>query len=125
AQQVRMRSKFGFRIAGRNRMRLEAGICLALCLALAITACLHQPFKEEKKIMDIQILSTAFREGEMIPLQYTCDGDNVSPSLRWGSLPKDAQSLALICEDPDAPSGVFTHWVIFNLPPIVSDLPEA
>ncbi|MFN7949329.1 MAG: YbhB/YbcL family Raf kinase inhibitor-like protein [Blastocatellia bacterium] len=75
--------------------------------------------------MDIQILSNAFAEGASIPVQYTCDGDNISPPLRWGSLPKDSQSLALICEDPDAPSGVFTHWLIFNLPPLVSSLPEA
>jgi len=75
--------------------------------------------------MDIQLLSTAFREGEVIPVQYTCDGDNVSPPLRWGRLPKNSQSLALICEDPDAPSGTFAHWLVFNLPPIVSDLPEA
>lgn len=75
--------------------------------------------------MDIQITSAAFHEGEVIPEQYTCDGDNVSPPLRWGRLPKDSQSLALICEDPDAPSGTFVHWLIFNLPPIVSDLPEA
>ncbi len=75
--------------------------------------------------MDIQILSTAFAEGAPIPVQYTCDGDNISPPLRWGSIPKDSQSLALICEDPDAPSGVFAHWLIFNLPPLVSSLPEA
>lgn len=75
--------------------------------------------------MDIQVFSNAFHEGEAIPVQYTCDGDDVSPPLRWGRLPKDSQSLALICEDPDAPSGVFVHWIIFNLPPIVSDLPEA
>jgi Raf kinase inhibitor-like YbhB/YbcL family protein len=75
--------------------------------------------------MDIQLLSTAFHQGETIPVQYTCDGSDVSPPLRWGSVPKDTQSLALICEDPDAPSGVFVHWLIFNLPPIVSDLAEA
>src|SRR5262249_10644440 len=44
---------------------------------------------------------------------------------RWCGIPKNSQSLALVCEDPDAPSGVFVHWVIFNLPPIVADLPEA
>ncbi len=75
--------------------------------------------------IDIQVLSTAFHEGDAIPVQYTCDGENISPPLRWGRLPKGSQSLALICEDPDAPSGVFVHWIIFNLPPIVSDLPEA
>ena len=75
--------------------------------------------------MDIEVASAAFHEGDAIPVQYTCDGENVSPPLRWGRLPKDSQSLALICEDPDAPSGIFVHWLIFNLPPIVSDLPEA
>lgn len=75
--------------------------------------------------MEIQVVSTAFHEGEAIPVQYTCDGENVSPPLRWGSIPKNSQSLALICEDPDAPSGPFVHWLIFNMPPIVSDLPEA
>ena len=75
--------------------------------------------------MDIQLLSTAFHQGETIPVQYTCDGNDVSPPLRFGNIPKDTQSLALICEDPDAPSGVFVHWLIYNLPPTVSDLPEA
>ena len=75
--------------------------------------------------MEIQVFSKAFSEGEVIPVQYTCDGDNVSPPLLWGSIPKDTQSLALICEDPDAPSGIFTHWVIFDLAPLVSGLPEA
>ena len=75
--------------------------------------------------MVIEVLSAAFKEAEVIPVQYTCDDANVSPPLRWGRIPKDSQSLAIICEDPDAPSGVFVHWVIFNLPPIVSDLPEA
>jgi Raf kinase inhibitor-like YbhB/YbcL family protein len=95
--------------------------CSGLLLAfLNCIACL-----KEKIVMDIEILSTAFREGESIPVQYTCDDANVSPPLRWGGIPKNSQSLALICEDPDAPSGVFVHWVIFNLPPIVADLPEA
>src|SRR5262245_8884632 len=75
--------------------------------------------------MVIQVLSTAFHQGETIPVQYTCDGNDVSPPLRWGSVPKDAKRLALICEDPDAPSGVFVHWLIFNLPPTVSELVEA
>jgi len=74
--------------------------------------------------MDIQVLSPAFHYGEIIPVQYTCDGNNVSPPLQWGRIPKDSQSLALVCEDPDADSGTFVHWLIFNLPPIVSYLPE-
>jgi hypothetical protein len=75
--------------------------------------------------MEIEVLSPAFQAGGTIPVQYTCDDANVSPPLRWGGIPMDSQSLALICIDPDAPSGAFVHWLIFNLPPIVSDLPEA
>jgi len=75
--------------------------------------------------MEIEVVSSAFQEGGAIPIQYTCDDANISPPLRWGGIPKNSQSLAVICEDPDAPSGTFVHWVIFNLPPIVSDLSEA
>ena len=75
--------------------------------------------------MEIQVLSAAFREGEAIPIKYTCDGEDLSPPLKWSSLPPQTQSLALICEDPDASSGVFVHWIIFNLPSQISSLPEA
>lgn len=66
--------------------------------------------------MVIKIKSPAFEEGELIPKKYTCDGVNVSPPLQWSSLPADVESIVLICEDPDAPSGLWTHWIIFNLP---------
>ncbi|MFC1485897.1 YbhB/YbcL family Raf kinase inhibitor-like protein [Candidatus Latescibacterota bacterium] len=68
--------------------------------------------------------SLAFLEGEMIPARYTCDGENVSPPLRWNELPEGTQSLALIVDDPDAPMGTFVHWVIFNIPPSPANLPE-
>jgi Raf kinase inhibitor-like YbhB/YbcL family protein len=67
--------------------------------------------------MDFNITSTAFEEGADIPVKHTCDGDNISPPLRWGEAPKDTASFALIMEDPDAPSGTFTHWIVYNLPP--------
>jgi Raf kinase inhibitor-like YbhB/YbcL family protein len=74
--------------------------------------------------VNIQISSDAFLEGETIPVKYTCDGDDLSPNLRWSDIPPNTKSLALICEDPDAPSGMFTHWVLYNLPPTVTELPE-
>jgi Raf kinase inhibitor-like YbhB/YbcL family protein len=74
--------------------------------------------------MVIKIKSTVFEEGEPIPQKYTCDGVNVSPPLQWGSVPTDVKSIALICEDPDAPSGIWSHWVIFNLPGETTDLSE-
>jgi hypothetical protein len=72
----------------------------------------------------ISFISTAFADGESIPVNYTCDGENVSPPLEWGQPPEGTQSLALIVDDPDAPSGEFVHWVIYDLPPTLRGLPE-
>jgi Raf kinase inhibitor-like YbhB/YbcL family protein len=75
--------------------------------------------------MPIQLTSPAFTEGQMIPKQYTCDAANVSPPLEWSGVPAGARSLALIADDPDAPAGTWTHWIVFNLPVGTSGLPEA
>ncbi len=75
--------------------------------------------------MTLSISSPAFQDGERIPAKYTCQGQDISPPLKWNRVPNETQSLALILDDPDAPSGVFTHWVIFNLPPDSRELPEA
>jgi Raf kinase inhibitor-like YbhB/YbcL family protein len=74
--------------------------------------------------MNIQIASDAFLEGEAIPTKHTCDGEDISPRLRWSDIPPNTKSLVLVCEDPDAPSGLFTHWILFNLPPTATELPE-
>jgi len=66
--------------------------------------------------LEIKLTSTAFKEGEAIPRGYTCDGANVSPPLEWTGIPKTAKTIALIADDPDAPSGTFVHWVLYNLP---------
>ncbi len=76
------------------------------------------------KTMKIQVTSTAFEEGGMIPKQHTCDGKDISPPLAWTSIPEGTKSLALICDDPDAPVGTWVHWVLFNLPADVKELPE-
>jgi Raf kinase inhibitor-like YbhB/YbcL family protein len=73
--------------------------------------------------MNMPITSAAFLDGEPIPRVHTCDGQNTSPPLKWNNVPRGAQSLVLICEDPDAPSGAFVHWVLYNLPATVSELP--
>ena len=75
--------------------------------------------------MAIQLTSTAFSEGEMIPRRHSCDGQDVSPPLAWTGVPEEAQSLALICDDPDAPVGTWDHWVLFNIPADAAGLPEA
>ena len=74
--------------------------------------------------MTIELSSTAFQSGATIPKQYTGDGGDQSPPLRWSNPPKETQSLALICDDPDAPRGTWVHWVLFNLPAQTRELQE-
>jgi Raf kinase inhibitor-like YbhB/YbcL family protein len=79
---------------------------------------------KEDKGMNIDLTSTAFDEGGMIPKKYTCDGEDVSPPLSWSGIPKSTKSLALISDDPDAPVGTWVHWVIYNIPTGMPGLPE-
>jgi len=65
--------------------------------------------------MALQVSSPAFAEAQTIPIKYTCDGENISPPLEWNGQPKDTKSVAIICDDPDAPSGTFTHWVLYDI----------
>ena len=73
--------------------------------------------------MSIQITSSIFEEGGMIPRANTCDGPDVSPDLSWEGVPAETKSLALICDDPDAPRN-WVHWVLFNIPPQENHLPS-
>jgi hypothetical protein len=66
--------------------------------------------------MTVNLTSPAFAEGGSIPVRYTCEGENVSPPLNWTPPPSGTASLALIADDPDAPSGTWVHWVLYNLP---------
>ena len=74
--------------------------------------------------MEIKITSSAFEEGGLIPAKYTCDGADVSPPLQWDAVPEGTKSIALICDDPDAPMGTWVHWVLFNLPSDAKELAE-
>ncbi len=70
--------------------------------------------------MQMSLTSPAFNDGEAIPTQYSCDGDDLSPDLDWFGIPEGTISLALIMDDPDAPVGTWIHWVLYNLP---ADMP--
>jgi hypothetical protein len=74
--------------------------------------------------MAFTITSTAFQNEGTIPRQYTCDGKDVSPPLAWTDAPKGTVAYALIVDDPDAPRGTWVHWVLYDVPPNVSRLPE-
>ena len=75
--------------------------------------------------MAFEITSTAFAPGESILSRYTCDGEDISPPLRWGNPPEGVKGYALIADDPDAPGGTWVHWVLYNLPAQISALAEA
>ena len=74
--------------------------------------------------MALKVESPAFSDGGPIPPKYTCDGENVSPPLEWAGMPQRVGSVAVICEDPDAPRGLFTHWVLYDLDPSITGLAE-
>jgi len=72
----------------------------------------------------ITIRSPAFHQGGDMPAKFTCDGGDTSPPLQISGIPSDAKSLVLIADDPDAPNGVFTHWLVWNIPPQTNSLAE-
>lgn len=72
-----------------------------------------------------RLTSEMFGDGETLPVDFTCDGANVSPPLAWENVPDGTQSFALIMDDPDAPSGDFVHWVLYDIPADLRALPEA
>jgi Raf kinase inhibitor-like YbhB/YbcL family protein len=98
---------------------IRESLLSVLALALLATA------SSEGADSGFKITSTAFSEGKAVPKRFTCDGENVSPPLAWTGAPAGTKAYALILDDPDAPSGLFTHWIVFNLPASTHSLPEA
>ncbi len=83
------------------------------------------PLEEVKKEAgEVLKIESVFSHGERIPVKYTCDGQDVSPPLKISGLPSDTVEMALIMYDPDAPIGTFYHWLLYNIPPDKTELPE-
>lgn len=89
-------------------------ICCLLCFELFATS--EEPM--------LKIESSAFKNKEKIPAKYSCEGEDLSPPLLFSNIPTKAKSLALIVDDPDAPTGTFDHWIVWNLPPATTELAE-
>ncbi len=87
----------------------------------AVAACAAGEIKAPSTL---KVSAVAFSEGAAIPARFTCKGPDISPALGWRDLPGGTKSIALICDDPDAPMGTWVHWVLYNLPASVSGLPE-
>jgi len=101
----------------------------AIMFLLLITGC-SSPTAAPQPETDLvvpdrmQISSPSFAYGEMIPTVHTCDNNDLSPQLEWQGFPAETRSLVLIVEDPDAPAGTWVHWVLYDIPPSVTNLPE-
>lgn len=76
------------------------------------------------KNTSMTITSSAFANNGTIPTKYTCDGQSINPPLTFGEVPKNTKSLTMLMDDPDAPSGTFDHWVIYNIPPMIHEIVE-
>ena len=94
-----------------------------IALSVALAACGDRGTARGEAPVAMKIESTAFEEGGTIPQRHTCDGDDVSPPLRWHGAPSGTQAFALIADDPDAPRGTWVHWVAYDLPADVEELP--
>jgi Raf kinase inhibitor-like YbhB/YbcL family protein len=94
---------------------------------LAVVIVLYSIVATAEDDMTLTLTSGAFDEGESIPTKYTCQGEDISPPLSWSGIPEEAESLALIVDDPDAPDPeapkmTYVHWVLYNIPPAASGL---
>jgi Raf kinase inhibitor-like YbhB/YbcL family protein len=99
----------------------------ALLVAILLAACgddanVTQEPVEGGAVLEVE--SSAFSEGDTVPIQFTCDGDNVSPPLSWSGVPEDASKLRISLRDPDAPSGTFTHWLVAGIDPSSSEVAQ-
>jgi Raf kinase inhibitor-like YbhB/YbcL family protein len=101
-----------------RRLHIAVSSALVLILSPLLAAV------PESAVSDLQLKSSAFSNGDAIPPKVTCDGSDVSPELSWSSPPAATKAFALIMDDPDAPGGTWVHWVLYDLPASVRELPE-
>ena len=113
--------RFGRRIVGAGALAAAVGLLFACGSA---SSAVESAGMRKGAAMNFALQSPEWKMGNEIPRQFTCDGQNVSPPLHWDDPPAGTESLSLILEDPDAPGGVFTHWVLFDLPAGGRELPE-
>jgi Raf kinase inhibitor-like YbhB/YbcL family protein len=114
-------------MARRNVFRIIAIVALVSTTVLPATAWAEPTYAWEQPQggnMALAVSSPSFQNGGEIPKKFTCTDADVSPELEWTAVPGGTQSLALIADDPDAPAGTWTHWILFDLPAETKSLPE-
>jgi len=111
-------------------IRQRKFFALLLIFFSIITGCTQSQPSLQGQLIQIpnnntmNITSNAFENNMSMPNTYTCDGKNINPPLAWSGIPSSTKSLALIEDDPDAPSGDWVHWLLWNIPPTVTSIPE-
>ena len=103
-----------------RRLPVLISVCVVLLMAMTFASLAA----ESTNNGSISLTSSAFAEGAPIPEEYTCQGKDRSPPLKWSGAPAQVKSLALIMDDPDAPTGTWVHWVLYDLAPSMTELPE-
>jgi Raf kinase inhibitor-like YbhB/YbcL family protein len=96
---------------------------LGLLMLVVLAGCAMQRVGSGKG-GGIAVSSAAFVQGRPVPARYACTGEDLSPAVRWTGAPAGTQSFVVVLEDPDAPGGVFTHWIVYGIPPDQQELPE-
>lgn len=109
-------------------------IIVVIILMISIYFYISKSISPKKEIIDdvlkknhnvIHVYSNDFSDQNYISPQYTCDGADVSPDLRWENIPSNTKSIAIIVYDPDAPKDYFIHWLVYNIPPNIYNLPQS
>ncbi len=104
-------------------MKTFLSLVFGLSVLMAITSHLYG-IESNNRRNDMKILSPAFQHEGMIPDKFSCKGKDISPMLKWENAPAGTKSFVLVCDDPDAPMGTWDHWLLFNIPASVTELPE-
>ena len=91
---------------------------LPLFVVLMLSMCV----REKREVISMKIESNDFEDGGFIPSEFTCDGKDINPHLKWSDFPDETEAFALTCIDPDAPGGDFIHWLVYNIPADVTEI---
>jgi Raf kinase inhibitor-like YbhB/YbcL family protein len=105
-------------------MALRINLLATALLILYVAGCSNKTEPLPASAAKIQVTSSVLQEGQPIPDKYTGHGQDVSPPLQWTGAPPQTKSFAIVCDDPDAPDGTFTHWIIYNVPPADTNFTE-
>ena len=97
---------------------------LFILVACAVEKPVQDNVKIENEVVDMKIMSNAFKQGGSIPLKFTCQGEDINPQLSVEGVPAGAKSLALIVDDPDAPAGTWVHWLVKDIPADIKEIEE-